>query len=404
MQSAIYIEKSLSLSKDGYENPWRFEYLHPYDAQRKVVVYFENQWNESGSTYKDKPVYGVGEELGYILEQLLPRIEKYPYYWEMENQKINPIGYDFYTDQAVEGQSNGMIEIVDASKVILWEKLRISPRVGQLIEPITHLEEVEGQFLVKFQLTLEKSGPVNEIDLNLHTIKPVELASLVYEEDTGRYVVPKEINITGLEIKSSTEGMQIRLPEPIYAKRFTFVLRQNEPTINKYNVPRAYSDKKYTADAWQQLIANQAKSKKGYYQMLANGEFSNTVEGKATFDPSQLLTVKNGIVSINQNLKKFFDVNPNVLRAAENYRVQYEQWLKLTKEDLLRQQLYQKEYAVWQTQENMRKAQVTSWTAARDQAYTKWLTKKKQYDLYLAEKKKSETALKEWQRKYGKKG
>lgn len=198
--------------------------------------------------------------------------------------------------------------------------------------------------------------------------------------------------------------MQIRLPEPIYAKRFTIVLRQNEATVNKYNVPRAYGTKKYKADEWQQLLAKQAKSKTGYYQMLANGEFSNTVEGRASFDPSQLITVKGGVVSINQNLKSFFDVNPNVLRAAENYRVQYEQWLKLTKEDLLRQQLYLKEQGVFEKEDKKRKAKLLDWKAGQTEAYKKWLLKKQRYDLYLAQKRQADSALLAWEKKYGKKG
>ncbi|EMF0415763.1 hypothetical protein I4L69_001644 [Enterococcus faecium] len=240
-ESYNYIEKAFSVSKLDYFDPWKIEYIHPLDSNKKEIAYLENKYHLAGTTYQDCPVLKIGEDFAYILDQLFPRITRYPYQWPLEGQKIDPNGYDFYSEHTTTGTTT-FIEIVQSAKVIAWEKMNILSPIPELEFPVTQEEYVEGALLTKLSLTLGKAGPISTIAFNLHTTKPMELLSLVYEGDTTSYNVPKKINLEYLGVKQDSYTISIRLAKPIFAKRLTMVFGQNNADQNIYRIQKVRSE------------------------------------------------------------------------------------------------------------------------------------------------------------------
>lgn len=229
-----YIEKAYSISKADYFEPWKIEYSHPLDVNKKVTVYLENIYYAAGSTFKDYPVITAGKELAYILDDIFIRlVDHYPYQWPLEGQKIDPNGYDFKTDFNSSGITTG-IEIVQSAQTIVWEKCNISNPSPVYETDLTKEEKVSGSFLTKFSILLGKAGPISSIALNLHTTKPMQLLSLVYESDTTTYQNAKKINLDHVNVYQDSYSMAIKLAVPIFARRLTFVLAQNNAIQNSY--------------------------------------------------------------------------------------------------------------------------------------------------------------------------
>lgn len=237
-----YIEKAFSVSKDSYELPWKIEYMHPLDSNKRSTVYVSNYYYAANTLLNNIPVILAREELSYTLNQLLLRIESYPYFWPIEGEKIDPNGYDFYTNYQESGIVTYM-NLTDSAKVILWNKLNIKDPIPQLEFDVSDDIEVEGKHLTKFSLTLEKAGPVSNLSFDLHTTKPMELLAVVYEPDITRYTVPKLLNLEALSVTKSSYTIDINLGKPIFAKRFTFVFAQNNAEENIYNVIQNYDFK-----------------------------------------------------------------------------------------------------------------------------------------------------------------
>lgn len=237
-----YIEKAFSISKADYFSPWKIEYAHPLDVNKKVTVYIENIYQTAGSTYNDNLVITAGSDLAYILDDIFTRlVDHYPYQWPLEGQKIDPNGYDFKTDYNSSGVTT-TIEIVQSAKTIVWEKCSISAPTPVYESSLTQEETVSGSFLSKFSIQLAKAGPISTIALNLHTTKPMELLSLVYEPDTTTYQNAKKINLDYVNIYQDSYSMAIKLATPIFARRLTFVMAQNNAIQNAYQTVNYLSE------------------------------------------------------------------------------------------------------------------------------------------------------------------
>jgi len=235
-----YIEKCLSLSLKGWEQPWRMEVAHPFDAEKKIVYYLANEKYPKGTFFENRPVINGGEKFTYILNQLLLRIEKYPYYWALEGQKIDAFGYDFYMDLAKDSTSEAnYIEVTEGADTLIKEKLSIEAATQEAWRPLTGEDYVSGDGIgIRLDITLEKAGPVNHLALELFSSKLVELSAVLYQEDVTQYTPMKEMVIEDISLLQSNRSLTVNFPKPVYAKRVILILTQKEYSVNKYMLPK----------------------------------------------------------------------------------------------------------------------------------------------------------------------
>lgn len=274
-----YIEKIYSLSKAGPFAPWRVEYPNPLDTNKKMVVYLENFYNPAGTFIETIEVIRCGESFQYILDNLFPTIASYPYFWPLEGQKIDPNGYDFYSNFDDEGKAR-ILEITDSARVIAWSKLNIRAPREELETYLTQKEYVTGKHLAKLQITLAKAGPLSEIAFKLKTIKDAELLSFVYETDISKFSNPRKINLKELEITPSSDIFLVKFGKPIFVKRITMVLAQNNADMNTYAVPQTNFERMiYETKDNREIVTGDNNS---LYELISrNGnqmDFSNTDE------------------------------------------------------------------------------------------------------------------------------
>lgn len=319
-----YIEYLYSLSKESPSLPWQIEYPNPLDVGKKIVLYLENFYYPAGSYLNDILVISIGEDFKYILDNLFPTINKYKYFWPLEGQVIDVSGYDFYSNFDDTGNAR-YIEITDSARVIIWEKLNIKAPHEELEFFVTQEEYVSAKHLSKLQITFAKAGPVSEISLNLYTIKDVELLSIVYESDTTRYVVPKKINLNELTTINSSDVFTLKFGKPIFAKRLTIVIGQNNADINSY------------------YIKDNNKNEESIYS-----------EPK-TIDEE-----------INKNITSLIERNVNYIDFS-NMEETYKEYLKNQKEI--------QSYNIYTTNEILDDSEIEDWSIERKNAYIKWREK-----------------------------
>lgn len=238
--NASYIEKCLSLSIGEWEKPWRIEVAHPFDTQKKIVYYLANEKYPKGSFYDNRPVINAGEKLGYILSRLLLRIERYPYYWPLEGQKIDAFGYDFYMDLAKDSAGEAtFLEVTEGADTLIKQKLSIEPPEKKAWRTLTGNDYVKGDGIgIRLDITLEKAGPINHLALELFSSKTVELSAVLYQEDVTQYTPMKEMIIEDISLLQSNRSLTVNFPKAVYAKRVVLILTQKEYTVNKYILPK----------------------------------------------------------------------------------------------------------------------------------------------------------------------
>lgn len=240
-ESKSYIEQCLSISKEGYDEPWRMEIKHPFDNNKKVVYYLENEKHPVGTLYNLRPIVEIGANMEYVMQQLLERIERYPYYWPLENQKIDPYGYDFWTtmQKGQENENNIIIELTEGADTLIREKLSISLPVKEAWRPLEAEDYVEGTGAgIRMEILLEKAGPVNHLALELFSAREVEIKALMYQEDIKQYSPVKELIIENIESLQSNRSITLNFPKPIFAKRIIVILVQKEYAVNRYALPK----------------------------------------------------------------------------------------------------------------------------------------------------------------------
>lgn len=241
MEDVSYIEQCHSLSKAGFEEPWRIEIKHPFDGNKKIVYYLANEKHPTGTMYELRPILETGTNFTYVLNQLHERIEKYPYYWPLENQKIDPYGYDFYTDmkKGSEETNNILIELTQGADTLLREKLSISLPVKEAWRPLEDEDYVEGSGAgIRMEILLEKAGPVNHLALELFSAREVAIKAVMYQEDVKQYAPVKELVIDDVRTMQSNRSITINFPKAIFAKRIILILVQKEYAVNRYALPK----------------------------------------------------------------------------------------------------------------------------------------------------------------------
>lgn len=144
--------------------------------------------------------------------------------------------------KAVAQNSYPIANAVDDSRESYWGEVVLSDEpINMALDTFTG-----GGAMVKFTVTLPRPEVVSQITLSPFTKYPLEIVSVRYEEDIETFHVPKEL-IT--KSTKSTQTMTLQFPS-IIARRFTFVLRQENNVKNTYLV----SDGEITrADLWDKI-------------------------------------------------------------------------------------------------------------------------------------------------------
>lgn len=237
----LYVEYALSLGIQKREGFWKIEYLHPEDANVKVqtLVPMTADHEMIGEEIDDILIARPGPKLVEVIGWLYNRINRYPYYWPKEGTYVDKFGYDFIVD-FYNGKTSD-IEITQIAYEILKEELGIKPPAPNAEHEVDVQNEIieGGGVLVKVSVTLAYAQPVSEFSLAPFTKYPMELASLMYEEDTETFHPKKEIVLSTAEdslVKFNQSIQSIRVQFPVVtAKRITFVLRQQNHEKNSYN-------------------------------------------------------------------------------------------------------------------------------------------------------------------------
>lgn len=305
-----YIEQCLSMSKEGYDEPWRMEIKHPFDENKKIVYYLENEKHPVGTLYNLRPIIEMGDNMTYVMQQLLERIERYPYYWPLENQKIDPYGYDFWTtiQKGQEDNNNIIIEFTEGADTLIREKLSINLPVKEAWRALSGEDYVEGAGIgVRMEILLEKAGPVNYLALELFSAREVQLGALMYQEDIKQYSPVKELIIEDAKLMQSNRSITINFPKPIFAKRIILILVQKEYAVNRYALPK-------------NIVAQ-----KKILKYIKDEEARRTAEdvGSASYE-TDYKTDSFADAFIRSGLKSYADL-------MKDYKKKHEDWLKSQK-------------------------------------------------------------------------
>lgn len=273
-ETKLYIEFLLSLTKSSLEDPFRIEWKPLYGTEKRVS-YLANKYHLAGSDYKDTLVLSVGADFQKILDLLVPSIEKYPYVWSLEGQKLDPLGYDFSTDEDVES-----INIEAVAREEAWRKLKLVAPAPSISTPYTEPETVSGGHLTKFSLTLAKASPISLLSFQMQSTLPVRLASLLYESDISGYSEAQKVDLDLLQIEQSAENVTLLFGKSIFAKRITFVLAQDNAKSNTYYLNQVGEDFTYASDEKDQTTLENILKQEGNTVVYQTNEIYNDTQIK----------------------------------------------------------------------------------------------------------------------------
>lgn len=241
-ETKLYIDFLLSLTKNSLEEPFRIEWTPLYGTEKRIS-YLANKYHLVNTDYQNTTVLAVGPDLQTILNLLVPTIERYPYVWALEGQKMDPLGYDFSTDEEVTS-----INIEPVAREEVWRKLKLVAPTASISTAYVEPESVTGGHLTKFSLTLGKASPISLLSFQMQATLPVRLASLLYESDISGYSEAQKVDLDLLQIEQSAENITLLFGKAIFAKRITFVLAQDNAKSNTYYLNQKGEDFSYTSD------------------------------------------------------------------------------------------------------------------------------------------------------------
>ena len=232
----LYIDKLLSLSKASAQEPFLAEWLPLYGTEPRRV-YLADLYREQGQSYKEMDILQAGTRLQTILDLLLPTIAGYPYSWPLNGQKLDVYGFDFELNG-----SETQLEILTVAKEEVWRKLSLAFPVESLVSAYVQPETVTGGHLTKCSLVFEKASPLSFLSFRMHSVFPVRLASLLYESDISGFSEAKKVNLDMIHLQQSNETITLLFGQPIFAKRLTFVLAQDNASGNTYYLSQEAED------------------------------------------------------------------------------------------------------------------------------------------------------------------
>lgn len=238
----LYVSQALSFGVQKFEDLWKVQFPHPYDTNVLVSAWLPLDPEDSriGEDIDGVRVAQPGVMLLEVMGWLNDRITNYPYYWPKEGTYVNKFGYDFQADVATDNKVT-VFEITKVAYDILKDEFRIQPPNPENTNVDIQYDTVPGGgVLVKLSVTLSNAQPVSELNIAPFTKYPLELVSIMYEEDTETFHPKKEIaipkdNTDTKKFSQSTESIRFQFPA-IIAKRFTIILRQQNYEKNTYVV------------------------------------------------------------------------------------------------------------------------------------------------------------------------
>lgn len=229
---ASYIERHISFGVDEFEGLWKLQFLHPFfagDSKRIVTVYVvppNSSYVES--EYKGIEVVEAGPNLIQTIAQLLPTIVKYPYRWELNGKKLDSFGYDFETSMTKTGTTVGTIDLTEIAfaEVKRYYEFEEATMIPDIV--IEDEQIIRDGALVKLGIKLEKAQSANQISFDFFTSYPIEIASIMYQEDTAKHSATYEIPLDKVQISASS--LSITFPS-VFAKYFVIILAQTTYTV-----------------------------------------------------------------------------------------------------------------------------------------------------------------------------
>lgn len=238
MAKDIYIDYLLTLRKRSQFEPFELEWVPLYGIEKQT------RWVRT----EDTDFYGYGKDesilpggrLASLLEKITPSIESYPYVWSLNGLKLDLEGYDFSINTR-----GDVIEIEPIAYIEALRRLGIPGEVPGVVKDYSEEKRVTGGHLTKFALTFEKAGPLSTLSFQMFSQNPVQLVSLVSERDLNGSSEPVEINLNALQVQEEADTITLLFGEPIFAKRLTFVLAQNNALSNQYHIAQQGEDFTY---------------------------------------------------------------------------------------------------------------------------------------------------------------
>lgn len=234
----VYIEQHYALTLGMFEGYWAMTFKHPYNRQEAVSVYVKGPSSHEFNRPTDgKQIVEPGPRFAEVLSKLVPTIEAYPYRWALDGKKIVSYGYDFESD--FNGENLNTIELTEiAFKQVLEDLKMFSP-----IEPGIVAEEdmVSGKgVMAKMKVTFDKPKRVNQLAIDYFTEYPMELMTLMYQEDEAKDATLYEIPLQGLKQSNTSTYLHF---EPVFAKVFQLIVRQETYSMINQSADEAAEQK-----------------------------------------------------------------------------------------------------------------------------------------------------------------
>lgn len=239
--TTMNVEQALSFGVQTNGSLWKIELMDPADSQAKAQAWVPMTADDPqiGSKINNIQVARPGNKLVEVMGWLYNRITRYPYYWPYEGTYVDKFGYDFqieYTDDTT-------VTSVDISEIayeIIKAALNIQPpdASNTVAVDIQNDTVAGGGVLVKMQITLDRAQPVSKLSILPFSKYPMELVSLMYEEDIKTYKPLKEItipkdNTNTKNFTQTTKSIYFQFPVVI-VNRFTIIFRQQNAEKNTY--------------------------------------------------------------------------------------------------------------------------------------------------------------------------
>ncbi|MEX3713333.1 hypothetical protein ABFV99_13095 [Cytobacillus horneckiae] len=218
-----YIEQHYTFSVSEFEGLWEMTFMHPFNREEHVSIYVvaPNSYYEH-ATLKDIPIVEAGPRLSEVLNNLLFKIEYYPYSWGLSGKKIVSYGYDFESDYT--GTAITTIDLTAIAHKEVNEYFNFFS--GLEVNVVNESETVSGKGVMsKLRLDLDRAKEVNDLSLDFFTEYPIELLSLMYQGTDGSvYEIPLS--------KSVQTNSSIHLHfSPVTAKTFFLIIKQESYTL-----------------------------------------------------------------------------------------------------------------------------------------------------------------------------
>lgn len=257
------VEYALSFGIQANDSLWKIELLNPTDAGDKVSAWLPMTADDPqiGSKIENIGVASPGTRLVEVMGWLYNRITRYPYYWPYEGTYVDRFGYDFQIDYT-DSTTVSTVEISEIAYEIIKTALNVQPPdTSSSVEVDIQNDTVPGGgVLVKMQITLAYAQPVSEISIDPFSKYPLELVSLMYEEDIKTYKPLKEITIPkdNTETKNFTQTTQsIHFQFPVVTvNRFTIIFRQQNAVKETYLLN---PDELTKTELWDMISERQAE-------------------------------------------------------------------------------------------------------------------------------------------------